>query len=176
MAEIDDPPLFRQGYGPPILFMGDSRAAMGGIMSGLLNTVYNLGVGGSTLRSVIVKLHRIPDINPRMVFLFTGVNDTAYPYDEFVSNLNFVSDFFYERNIPLVIMDHTVNPAFSNPVQFVLWEWEPAMKEVRNTKYLPVQYDSNCFIDHVHINVLGYMKVWKAITDSCNGFKKGIIN
>jgi lysophospholipase L1-like esterase len=159
---VDDAPLFRDGVGPVVLFMGDSRAKQGGTFDQLVNPVYNLGVSGSTTFSMIHKLYRIDQIKPDYLFISTGINDVTFSsITDFIANLTTIVTYAKARGVTCYILDQCIEPAVdsSNYITF-----GNAMDNITNAPYLRINYSKYAFSDDKwHLNARGYLTMTSAI-------------
>ena len=164
---IDNAPLLRNGTLPSIMFAGDSRSEFGGTFDALPNTVYNIGVGHSSIRSVLKKEYRISAIMPDYLVLFTGFNDAKYfSPAEFRSDLISLSHYLESLGIKFIIMDQSVEPQALNETQKVLGY---IMRSIPGSKYLPVSYTAGDHVsDGIHLSGPGYLRATAVIDAEVN--------
>ena len=147
---------YRYGNSDWVVVCGDSRAWGGGVYTQLPQSVVNIGIPGSTLRSTVNFIQSTYSLKPKYMFLFTGVNDELFMiYTEFQGWLYWLSNYCYNSNCHMYIMDQTINGSST----FIQQCFKALMCTVPNTTYLPVNYVSTDFIDNYHLNSNGYAKV-----------------
>jgi lysophospholipase L1-like esterase len=155
----------RSGISPSIMFIGDSRAYLGGTFDSIPNTVYNSGIVGSTTSGVIyTQLKLIKQYMPSYIFMFTGVNDILLNDStgiEFKRNIMFIISYIKSLSITIVMMDQTINPVYGG----LSPQHQACHDAMINSGiiYLAINYVESDFTDGAHLTSSGYNKVMSAI-------------
>lgn len=159
--------FIKQGILPMVGITGDSRAWMNTNWAQLKNFVINVSLPGSTTKFPLNHIDELAHSGVKYVFIFTGINDAWAGNADFQSDLTRMSIACKLNGVQFVILDQTLCQAklvapFTN-YQFLLSMCNQIMQNIPYAIYLPVSYNDDDFIDHVHLSSTGFQKVAEAI-------------
>jgi lysophospholipase L1-like esterase len=172
-ADGPDPdPVIWPRYEPKVAFMGDSRGFLAYDFPYIKNTLYNMGIGSSTTRSILKRLYRLDSIMPKYVFIFTGINDYQIPTSEFQANLIAIAKYISDLGIQCIITEQGAHPQIIQTFPQIATIGQ-IMMTIPNSYYLNVGY--NPYVDFTdtigHFNVYGYIKLANAMIAKFHGHK-----
>jgi len=166
------PPTLQTKHGdnPVIMFIGDSRAELGGTFDGLDNTTYNTGAACRTTRGIInYQLDYVQSVKPDYVFIFTGVNDANISSTEFTTNLGKIVDTCKDTGANVIILDISIDFYLAAIVcsasDYKRLIENRIIMQLMGVDYIAIDYVQQDFENIWHLKDTGYVKVTQAIKD-----------
>lgn len=148
----------------PVVLMGDSRIFFGGKWENLPITTHNVGVGCTTIYGVVHRLHYIDDYNPLYVVIMCGVNEKRYNITiaEWIAEFNEVFNYIIAKNAHPIICDPTHQSSFNYPITNAIRDF---LRQNYGAYYINFNLSDDDFIDLVHLNDSGYLKISTTLMD-----------